>query len=237
MIRIAICDDETVALHEKVVRNSLKQCGIGYEITLYSQSSNLIYDIIEDNQFYDLILLDIEMPEISGMEIPNQIRPFLPNVKIIFVTSHIEYAIDAYELSIFRYVPKNDLESRLSTAVVDAAKLIELEEGYEYTIKTMNRLQKIPFKNIYYIWRSGKNACIVSSNGTSKVRKTLQQVFNELNAPEFIFIDRGYIVNIIHIMEISDGMAVLKNEKKLPISRSHLQDVKQQINKFWGEHI
>ena len=55
--------------------------------------------------------------------------------------------------------------------------------------------------------------------------------------PEFIFIDRGCIVNIIHIMKISDGMAVLKNGEQLPISRSHLQEVKQKINEFWGAHI
>ena len=166
-----------------------------------------------------------------------KIKPFLPNVKIIFVTSHLEYAIDAFELSIFRYVPKNDLDNRLAAAVIDAAKLIELEAGKEYTIQTSNRMEKIPYKDIYYIQRDGKNASIVSGIGISKVRKSLQQVFDELNTPEFIFIDRGYIVNIIQIMKISGGMAVLKNGDRLPISRSHLQEVKQQINRFWGAHI
>jgi len=239
MIRIAICDDEekAVALHEQFVKDSLQACSIGYEITTYTQSRNLLYDITEDGFFYDLILLDIEMPGISGMEIPQQIKAFLPNVRIIFVTSHTEYAIDAFELSIFRYVPKSNLEVKLTTAVTDAAKLIELETGQEYTIQTAKRMEKIPYKDIYYIQRDGKNASIVSSAGTSKVRKSLQQMFDELNTPEFIFIDRGYIVNIIQIMKISDGMAVLKNGEQLPISRSHLKEVKRQINQFWGAHI
>ena len=186
---------------------------------------------------FDVILLDIEMPGISGMELPQQIKGFLPNVRIIFVTSHTEYAIDAFELSIFRYVPKNNLEAKLPAAVLDAARLIELEAGQEYTIQTASRMEKIPFKDIFYVQRDGKNAMIVSSAGTAKVRKSLQQVFDELNTPEFIFIDRGCIVNIIHIMKISDGMAVLKNGEQLPISRSHLQEVKQKINEFWGAHI
>jgi len=239
VIRIAICDDEerAVALHEKIVTDSLQTQGIGCEITAYTHSRNLLYDITDDGFFYDLILLDIEMPGISGMEIPQQIKKFLPNVKIIFVTSHTEYAIDAFELSIFRYVPKNKLEAKLTAAVIDAARLITLEAGQEYTIQTSNRLERIPYKEIYYIRRDGKNASIVSSAGVSKVRKSLQNVFNELNAPEFIFIDRGYIVNIIQIMKVSDSMALLKNGEQLPISRSHLQEVKQQINRFWGEHI
>ena len=92
-------------------------------------------------------------------------------------------------------------------------------------------------KDIFYIQRDGKNASIISSVGIAKVRKSLQQVFDELNTPEFIFVDRGCIVNIIQIMKISDGMVVLKNGEQLPISRSHLQEVKQKINQFWGAHI
>ena len=239
MIKIAICDDEekSVALHERMVRECLQAAGIGCEITTYIQSRNLLYDITDDAFFYDLILLDIEMPGISGMELPQQIKGFLPNIRIIFVTSHTEYAIDAFELSIFRYVPKNNLEAKLSAAVLDAARLIELEAGQEYTIQTASRMEKIPFKDIFYIQRDGKNASIVSSAGISKVRKSLQQVFDELNTPEFIFIDRGYIVNIIQIMKISDSAAVLKNGEQLPISRSHLQEVRQKINEFWGAHI
>ena len=239
VIKIAICDDEekAVALHERIVKSCLQSQGIGYEITTYTQSRNLLYDITDDGFFYDLILLDIEMPGISGMEIPQQLKGFLPNVRIIFVTSHTEYAIDAFELSIFRYVPKNNLEVKLAAAVTDAAKLIELEAGQEYTIQTASRMEKIPYKDIFYIQRDGKNASIISSVGIAKVRKSLQQVFDELNTPEFIFIDRGCIVNIIQIMKISDGMVVLKNGEQLPISRSHLQEVKQKINQFWGAHI
>ena len=240
LIRIAICDDdrESVTLHEDIVKRNLQACGIGYEIATYTKSNNLLFDITDDNFFYDLILLDIEMPGITGMEISERIKPYLPNVKIIFVTSHIEYAIDAFELSIFRYVPKDNLDNRLASAVVDAAKLIELETDREYVIQSSGRMEKIPHKDIFYIQRDGgKNSMIVSSMGTSKVRKSLQQVFEELNTPEFIFIDRGYIVNIIQIMKIIDGVAYLKNGEALPISRSHLQEVKQQINKFWGAHI
>ncbi len=240
MIRIAICDDEKEAViqHEDIVKRSLRSCGIGYEIVTYTKSSNLLFDITDDHFFFDLILLDIEMPGITGMELSEKTKLYLPNVKIIFITSHIEYAIDAFELSIFRYVPKSDLTARLAAAVTDAAKLIALEAGKEYIIQAAGRMEKIPYKDIFYIQRDGgKNSVLVSCMGISKVRKSLQQIFEELNTPEFIFIDRGYIVNIIQIMKIRDGMAYLKNGEKLPVSRSHLQEVKRQINKFWGARI
>lgn len=71
----------------------------------------------------------------------------------------------------------------------------------------------------------------------SKVRKSLGQVYEELGAEEFIYIDRGCIVNMIHIMQVKDGMVILKNGVSLPISRSHLQEVKERINMYWGTHI
>lgn len=239
MLRIAICDDEPsmVQQNEEIVRSSLQSLGIGYEIVTYTQSTNLLCDIAEDKFFYDLILSDIEMPEISGMELAEKIKVHLPEVKIIFITSHIEYAIDAYELAVFRYVPKGNKTERLEQAIQDAAKLIELEAGQEYTIQTSNRLERIKYRDILYIMRDGKNAEITATQGISKVRKSLQQVYEELNAPEFIFIERGCIVNIIHIMKVQEGMVYLKNQETLPVSRSHLQEVKQQIAQFWGAHI
>ena len=75
---------------------------------------------------------------------------------------------------------------------------------------------------------------MTTARGVSKVRKSLQKVYEELNAEEFIYIDRGCIVNMIHIMQIRHGMAVLKNGESLPVSRSHLQEVKEEINDYWG---
>lgn len=177
------------------------------------------------------------MPGSTGMELAQQIRPFLPDVRIIFITSHIEYAIDAFELSIFRYVPKDDTARRLPGAVTDALKLIAIEEGRVYTICTNSRLEKIPYKDILYIERDGKYASITSVGGVSRVRKSLQQVYEELGAEEFLYIDRGCIVNMLHMMQVKDGQAVLKNGVSLAISRAHLQDVKAQVNAYWGSHI
>ena len=239
MINIAICDDDDdmVKNHMKIVEECLSRNGSIGKIETYTDSNNILCDITEDQKYFDLLLLDIEMPGFSGMHVAEKIKPYLPNAKVIFITSHIEFAIDAFELFVFRYVPKQDMERRLEPAVIDAIKLLELEDGKTYTIQTNSRLEKIPFKDILYIIKDGKNAEITEISGVTKVRKTLQQVFDEINAEEFIFIDRGCIVNIIHIMQIKEGNAVLKNGEMLPISRSHLQSVKEKINSYWGAHI
>ncbi len=239
MLRIAVCDDEqAIAENNRAVLEAvLNELNVAGEITVYNDSRNLLYDISEDSFHYDLLLSDIEMPELSGMELAEKIKPFLPDLRIIFITSHIEYAIDAFELSIFRYVPKSDIEKRLPSAIKDAVSLINLEADKSYTIQVKGRFEKIPFRDILFIERDGKNAAINTTDGVSKVRKSLQAVFDELGSEEFVFIDRGYIVNIIHIMQIKNNTAVLKNGTVLPISRSHLQAVKEQINSYWGNVI
>lgn len=239
MLRIAVCDDETAMVqgNTAMLEAVLRELGLTGEITTYTDSRNLLCDITEDNFHFDLLLSDIEMPEISGMELAERIKPFLPDIRIIFITSHIEYAIDAFELSIFRYVPKSDIAKRLPSAIRDAVSLINLEADKSYTIQAKGRYEKIPLREILYIERDGKNAVINTADGVSKVRKSLQAVFDEIDSEEFIFIDRGYIVNLIHIMQVKNSTAVLKNGTVLPISRSHLQAVKEQINSYWGNMI
>lgn len=239
MIRIAICDDEPdfILRNREILQECTGRVKCIADMITYTNGEMLLSDILEDNFFFDLILLDIEMPNISGMEIVQSIKPKLPNVRVIFITSHIKYAIDSFELSIFRYVPKDDLEKRLTYAVTDALKLIMLENNKNYMIVTANRMEKVSFQDILYIQREGKNSAITTFNGVIKVRKSLQSVREELDAEEFIFIERGCIVNLLQVTNIKNSMIYLKNEIELPISRSHLQEVKIALNSYWGKRI
>lgn len=239
MLRAAICDDEEDAVRQQAgaMEACLRECGCAGEIARYTRSDQLLADIEDDGFFFDLILLDIEMPGMSGMELAERIKPHLPNVRMIFVTSHLQYAIDAFELSIFRYVPKTDMERRLPAAIRDAVRLITLEEGKSYVVTSGNQMARILYRDILYIRREGKNAAITTAGGVFSVRKSLQQVHAELGAEEFIYIDRGCVVNLIHILRVSSGVAVMQGGEALAISRSHLQEVKERINAYWGSRI
>ena len=134
--------------------------------------------------------------------------------------------------------PKNILEVGTFSGYSALCMAEGLDDGGKvYTIASGSRLEKIPYKDILYITREGKNAEIFTEGDSAKVRKSLGAVYDELASEEFIFTDRGCIVNIIHVMQVKDGEAVLKNGLRLPISRSHLQDVKTKINTYWGAHI
>lgn len=236
MIKIAVCDDEQSLAYanRKIVQQYIMDKKEIATVEEYGNGEFLLADI-QEGTYYDLILLDIEMPHKNGMEIALQIKKCLPNALIVFVTSHLKYAIDSFALSIFRYVPKQELQSRLEQALQDAFNYIKLEQNDMYIIQTQTRLEKVMLKDILYIQKSGKNAVLVTCNKQTKVRKSLSQVYGELNRNEFIYIDRGCIVNIIHIMQVKNGEVVLKNGESLAISRSHIQTTKELINAFWGK--
>lgn len=238
MIKIAICDDDkkSALLNEALTRDICKTLKTPVEITIYGNGDFLLYDVQEKVHF-DLILLDIEMPGNNGMNIAEKIKVYLKEVLIIFITSHLKYAIDSFELSIFRYIPKEVLDKKLKYALEDAFKLINIEAEKEYIISTPNRFEKIPYRDIIYIQKDGKNSIFITINGKSKIRKSLAKVIEEINSEEFIFIDRGCVINVIYINCIKDTNIILKNGVILPMSLSRISEVKKFISTYWSNQI
>lgn len=239
MIYIAICEDEKKTLEELEdrVKKFLEKNMIMAEIEVYSQSRMLLYDI-QEGKYFDLILSDIEMPSIDGMMLVEQIKKYLSEVLIIFITSHLKYAIDAFELSIFRYVPKDSISTRLPGALRNAIKTINLQKDDFYVIETLSRFEKIPYKNIIYIQRQGKNSIFyLNGNTSTRIRKSLAQLYDELIQDDFAYIDRGTIVNLAHILTIADGNVKMSNGEYLYSSQTKIDEIKNKMNAFWRKKL
>lgn len=237
MLQIGICDDETLLLDEikKLTEDCLQQQQTFSILSTYTDGRNLLYDI-QDGKHFDLLLLDIEMPGLSGMELARQIHELLPDALTLFVTAHYKYAVDAYELHIFRYIPKNQLKERLPHALKDAVTLLEIQNTDSYIISSQNHLERIPLKEILYVEKDGKNAVFHTAN-TRRIRKTLTEVFDELHSEEFYFIERGFIVNLRHVTGISHTDCILTDGTRLPVSQSRLSEFKKKLNSYWKDKI
>lgn len=244
MLQIGICDDEPLLLEEikKNTEECLKRQQAFSILTTYTDGKSLFYDI-QDGKHFDLLLLDIEMPDLSGMELAKQIHKLLPDALMIFVTAHYKYAVDAYALHIFRYIPKNQLKERLSHALKDAVSLLEIQNTDSYIISNQNRLERIPLREILYIEKDSKNAIFHMTaaesrpDTTRRLRKTLTEIFDELNSEEFYFIERGFIVNLRHVTGISHSDCILTDQTRLPISQSRLPEFKKKLNSYWKDKI
>lgn len=238
MIRLAICDDE-IAFTEQIkgiIRKHCEKAEVVEETACYTDSAMLLY-YIEEGKEFDLFLLDIEMPGLTGMKLAKEIRRYLPQALILFVTSYTQYAIKAFELSVFRYIPKSELEVCLPLALEDAFALLEMKDRDCYLIESPRKMTKILMDDILYISKEQKYSVLVLKEGRISVRKSLQQVQKELDRPEFLMIERGYVVNLYHVMKLEQNQVFLRGGEVLPVGSSHQKVVREAVSEFWRKRL
>lgn len=239
MLQIAVCDDEVFNVSKigELTKVFFRTHCIEIKVSTYESSENLLYDL-KDGIYFDLLLLDIEMPEVTGMDLAKIIKENMSSARIIFITSHLQYAIEAYEFSVFRYIPKDRLEDKLTAALEDFYKLYRLERNEYYTIQVKNHIEQIAYRDILYILREGKYAVFHLMTGEKRsVRKTLAQVFEELNAEYFYFADRGCIVNFANVTGLDDSVISFVEGQQVPVSKATIPEFKMKMLEFWGKQI
>jgi DNA-binding LytR/AlgR family response regulator len=235
MIRIALCDDneDKGRWIDAFVEAQMKNRGVAYEKQLFCGSKNLLYEI-QDGTWYDAFLLDIDMPELDGFQLTEEIRKYLPDAMVIFITDYEKYVYESFRVQPFRFIPKAHLEEMLPNALSDMLAVLEKQDGKFYHVGNRDGMDSFPVKSILYIWHMGKYTYLERSDGkTAKVRKTLKQVYEELPAEDFVWIAKGCICNLMQIRKISEGSVVLTNGTTLPISRDKLTEVKNELRQYW----
>lgn len=236
MIRIAILDDsESDCLRiEKIAKEYFEKIQKPCEITVFKQSDILFLDLRE-RKYFDFFLLDMEMPDKTGLEVAQEIRQHYLEPVIIFVTNYLEYAIEAYEVNAFRYIPKLILDEKLPQAIEAMLPRIEQLNQRAYVIKKEIRAEKIFYRNIFYVKKDKKEIVIVHRDGESRERKTLQEFYEIAGTEEFFYIDKGCIVNVQHIMSFKKDEVKMRNQTILTVSRPRYHEVQERILAYWEE--
>lgn len=236
MISIAIMDDceQDRELFKYITHCYFKNKKIEYEISVYENSSNLFMDL--KDKYFDIFLLDVEMPEQSGLQVAKEIRKYYLEPFIIYVTNYVEFAIEAFEVNAFRYIPKIMIGDKLPQAYDALLPKIENMDQSSYIVGKENGLERILYRDIFFIQKEGKYITIYHRNGSSKERKALKDIYEELNSDEFIYIDKSYIANVKHILSCHKGNVVMRNNMELPVSRPRYNEVKEKIMAFWKEY-
>lgn len=236
MINIAIVDDELAyAEHiQKITAKYFESAGLDFKIKIYYMPNELIWDI-EDNQYFDIFLIDIEMPDINGLELAHAIRQKYDEPYIIFITAFMEYCIDGYRYNAWRYIPKEKSEQMLPSAFDDLLKRIQIRIKKIYVIEMHNSATRILHDDIYYLNKDGKYTEFHTKQGIFRERKSLTKILEALDESIFIPVDRSYIINIRHVMNIKKYCLIIRNNEEIPVSIQLFQNVKSKICEYWRE--
>lgn len=235
MIRIAILDDQKDAIAQtvEVTKQSMRDMGQRYELTTYDRAKDLLYDL-GDGKTYDVYLLDVEMEQMTGIEVAREIRKIDYESIIIYVTNYVEYAVDAFEVNAYRYIPKKLLKEKLPEAFRMLCDALDQKWQKSYVIEKNHIIERIPYGEIYYLQKEGKNTLIVHKGGTAKVRQPISDVILSMDdAESFIQVDRSYVVNGWHVMSLRDQQVVLRDGSIIPVSAPRLKQVKNELMRYW----
>ena len=235
MIHVALCDDDPHFL--KQLRQATAQWFTERQIIFsaieFSSAKHLLDSVKETS--YDVFFLDIEMPEVDGMQLAKLIRETLPDSIIIFLTSHDEFAPDGYRVQALRYLSKQTWKKFLSEALDAATAQVEKQGTGSLTVSHYGNIQRIPHRDILYIRHISRYCEIALKAGeTIQDDRGIKKLFEIIGDGRFIFIDRGAFINLDYLQKIENGQAVMTNGHSLPISRRLLPQVKLTINRYYG---
>ena len=235
MIHVALCDDDPHFL--KQLRQATAQWFTERQIIFsaieFSSAKHLLDSVKETS--YDVFFLDIEMPEVDGMQLAKLIRETLPDSIIIFLTSHDEFAPDGYRVQALRYLSKQTWKKFLSEALDAATAQVEKQGTGSLTVSHYGNIQRIPHRDILYIRHISRYCEIAIKAGeTIQDDRGIKKLFEIIGDGRFIFIDRGAFINLDYLQKIENGQAVMTNGHSLPISRRLFPQVKLTINRYYG---
>lgn len=232
MLRIAICDDEEKVLDdiEKRLINFLNTHNIKFEITKFQDGRKLL-EFFQSNNV-DLILLDIEMPEMSGDEISANIRCINDDVMIIFITSYDEMVYSVIKHKPFRFIRKSKLDIEFVEALEDVIKTINAKNQCQLLLTTDGDVL-FELSEIIYFESMGHSLYCFTQNKKYEIKATMTKVEELLALKGFIRTHKSYLVNVLYIFSINKNKIELKvDDIILPLSKHRVDVVKQKLLMF-----
>jgi len=234
MIKIGVCDDEPAICSE------LEKMILGFrQKTIEKLDTEIFYSgrdlvtYLRDNSPFDLIFLDIELGDMTGVDIGHIIRGEMDNqtTKIVYITSK-----SGYDRQLFAVQPLCFLEKPIdSTAVFNAISLaIKLldKENRTYTFRAEGELHKILVKEIIYFSIHGRKVSLIGEKSSFLFNGTIKEIEKDLADCGFVTPHRSYLINFTHVKKIGENDITMSNNESIYLSRRQSKDIRKLLVTF-----
>ena len=239
MLKIAICDDDIICREQvhNLVKIYIAEENQNITVTTYEHGDDLLDDAIRIGG-YDIYILDVMMPDTSGIELGLSLRDAGLDGKIIYLTSSEEYAIDAFRAKASNYILKPATKATLFPILTEVIQWISSRVQHSVLVRTKEGSVKLAYNNILYIELVGRSLVYHLINGQTVESITLRTSFSDaiqelLQDNRFSLCGASLLVNLHHIVMVKTEEVVFKNNVCLFISKRLAKELRSVWSEFW----
>ena len=208
-------------------------------VSTFSQAADL-ENQIHSGEAYEIYILDMLMPQRNGIEIGQEIRKSDERAVIIYLTSSMDFAYQAFGVFAQRYLLKPMNEAELFESLDFAVELVRKTQKLLY-VNTAQGIQQIFYHEIEYVENSARALHIFAVNGEEIVSRLLRKSFENgisclLSSSEFIQTHKSFIVNLSQVRLYELNLMTMRSGAQIPISKSRQTQVKRAYLKYISDN-
>ena len=238
MLRIAICDDEEQQLERAAALLSAylrTRPGLNGQVEAF-RSGGALLDRAEELGGFDLYVLDILMPELSGIDTGRRLRALGEGGEIVYLTSSNDFAADSYDVRAFFYLLKPAEAGKLYGVLDGAVEKLERRRSSAVVVSTAEGRRRVLLERIRYVERVGRCMRYYCTDGTVD-SQTIRLSFREMAAPlladrRFYLCGASFVLNFQHVTGVNGQTALLDSGQSLALPRTAAAEFK----KAWGDY-
>ncbi|MBO5071225.1 MAG: response regulator transcription factor [Roseburia sp.] len=232
MYHIAIVEDDAgFAAQLQIFFNQYqKENDVPFKISVFHDGAEILEDY---RPLYDLILLDIEMPKVNGMEAAGQIRRMDSDVVLVFITNMATYAIRGYEVGALDFIMKPVTYYTFTMKLTRALKRVKQRDRQQILLTLPDGVKKLETGQIYYVEVQNRLLHYYTKDGEYVVRGTMASAEEMLAPYSFVKCNHWYMVNLKHVSEVRNNTAIVGGYA-LEISRRNRTTFLKALTEYMG---
>lgn len=233
MLRVAICEDEPI--HTAAILRLMEEYqAVSPALGIYTgtfDSGDKLLSALEQNGNFNVFLLDIMMPGLSGIELARELRQRGEDAPVIFLTSTADYALDAFGVQAIQYILKPIKKDALFPILDKVAAALKKETEPFWLVSTPERIVKVPFSSIVCVESSCRTMRVYLADGRKLASKTIRVPFATaasalLADSRFLYAHKSFVLNMEMVVELTGTSFVMKGGTEVPVPKYKYTDAK-----------
>lgn len=221
--RLAVCEDDgpTRAWVEALCGEILTEWGAPYTVASFSQAEALLERLREEPEAFDLLLLDIQLEGMTGMELARTLRELGSEVSILFLTGRADCALEGYDVH-----PVHFLLKPVDRAALAGALRLDWARNHRpraVVLRAGGRTISLPTAEIRYLESINRSVVVHLTDGEQTFPLTMTQAERLTPADQFARCHNSFLVNLSHVAEAGRTVVRLRNGEQLPMGRRYCQ--------------